>query len=189
MFQRQEIGTETARLLSGDPFNEPPIQFFRVVVGSMATFVLVLAAGLAMVTIAPKLFGYSSVVVASGSMEPTIRVADVVVIAPDDGVDLPLGTVINFDYDDTTRLHRISEVTAGGYRTSGDANRSVDSEVVTSDQVRGVGIVVVPFVGMPARWVEDGRWLRLVAFLAGLTVVMYLSRSSWMSETPTRIRT
>jgi signal peptidase I len=174
------IGRDDMRPVDGDPMAPSPTPVVRLAMNALATFVLMLALGLAIAAVAPGLLGYEPVVVVSGSMEPAIRVADVVVTTPSDGDQLTKGAVINFDNDDATLLHRITAVTDQGYRTSGDANRASDSGVVSPDRVRGVGVVVVPFVGLPALWAEQGEWLPLVALLLALVVAGYMSRSGWV---------
>lgn len=174
------IGQPGARALRGNPADAEGLPLARLVASVVATFTLVLVAGLAVTATAPRLFGYGSVVVTSGSMEPSIHKADAVVTAPSDGTGLDEGTVINFDRDGGRVLHRIALVTPNGYRTAGDANPSPDSELVRPAQVRGVGIVVVPFVGLPAVWAAEGRWLPLAAALAGLMACLYMSRGSWL---------
>ncbi len=178
-YEARAVDGDRVRVLAGDPSITAPLPVFRLVVNAIATFVVIVVAGLVVVATAPRLFGYGSVVVVSGSMEPAIRVADVVVTSPSDGADLGEGAVINFDYGDETRLHRIEAVTPQGYRTSGDANRVADSELVTPSQVRGVGIVVVPFVGLPAMWAQDRQWGRLGATLVLLVAAMSVSRARW----------
>ncbi len=167
------------RVLVGDPTVAPPLPVLRLIVNAIGTFVVVVVAGLLVAATVPRLFGYGSVVVVSGSMEPAIRVADVVVTSPSDGADLAAGAVINFDYGDETRLHRIAAVTGEGYRTSGDANRVADSGVVSPSQVRGVGIVVVPFIGLPVTWVAKGQWILLASTMVAFVGAMYVSRARW----------
>ena len=178
-FQVQHVGGEDVLLLSGDPSLVGSLPIFRLVVNAAATFILVILVGLTMAATAPRLLGYGSVVVSSGSMEPAIRVADVVVTSSTDGSDLGEGSVINFVHGDETRLHRIVEATPDGYRTIGDANRTADSDLVLPSQIQGIGIVVVPFVGMAATWVDDGQWLRLGLLLVTLVCLGYVSRSRW----------
>ena len=188
-YQVRGIGQEGVRPLTGDPTVADDLPVARLVTNAVATFILVLSLGLITAATAPRLLGFGSVVVASGSMEPAIRIADVVVIAPSDGTELGEGAVIDFDHPDGPRLHRIVAVTAAGYRTAGDANRSPDPSVVVPSQVNGVGIVVVPFVGLPKLWFDEGRWFPLVATLAVLTGALYTGRSDWadrVSRRPSR---
>lgn len=179
-FQVAPVGGDDLRVLDDDPTVERPISMPRLLANLVATFVLVLLAGLAVIASTPRLLGYRPVVVTSGSMEPAIHRADVVVTKPSDGADLRDGTVIDFVVGDDSVLHRITEVTPEGYRTAGDANRSADSTPVLPAQIRGIGVVVVPFIGLPAIWAGDGRWLHLVGLAALLVVCMYVARSRFL---------
>ncbi len=176
------IGQPGAKALPGDPMAPRALPMTRLVANAVATFTLILFAGLAVAATAPRLFGYESVVVTSGSMEPAVHKADVVVTAPSDGTDLGEGAVINFDRNGERILHRIASVTTNGYRTSGDANTTPDSELVSPGQIRGVGIVVVPFIGLPATWAAEGQWLLLAAALTGLIACLHMSRGRWLDS-------
>ena len=177
----RDLGRDQVRALAVDPL-EARVSALKVVLNTASIFVVGLVAGLVLLATAPLLFGYQPVVVISGSMEPSIKMADVVVTAPSDGVGLDSGTVINFEVDGTTRLHRISEATEGGYRTSGDANPSPDTELVAPSQVRGVGTVVVPFVGLPRLWLTEGRWFHLGAAVLVVVASLYMSRARWLDD-------
>ena len=148
----------------------------------MSTFVVVLVVGLALLATAPIMFGYEPVAVVSGSMEPAIKMADVVLTAPSDRQGLDAGTVINFEQDGTTRLHRISEVTDQGYRTVGDANPTPDTPLVAPSQIRGVGTLVIPFVGLPRLWLAEGQWLRLALAVVTVVAALYMSRARWVDD-------
>lgn len=189
-YRLRSIDGAESRDLAADPTIVPSPPVARLIVNTMGTFALVLVAGLIIAAVAPRLFGYESVVVVSGSMEPGIRVADVVVTAPTDGTNLAEGSVINFDHEDGTRLHRISAVEPDGvYRTAGDANQTPDSGTVAPAEVRGVGVVVVPFVGLPATWLQRGEWLPLGLSIAALLAAAYVSRSSWVTKNTPAIAT
>lgn len=142
----------------------------RIMLNSIGTFVSATVASLLILALAPVLFGYDSVVVASGSMGPALRTSDVVVLGRPVG-QYPVGAVIDFRTGDGSRIHRIVEVTNSGYRTKGDANATPDTELVSHDDVRGVGMMVVPFVGIPQVLVAQGLW----AQLAGLVIVLAIS--------------
>ena len=178
-YQVRDVALASPRETDRDPMVVPGVPILRLVANTVATFVLVLAAGLVVAGAAPRLFGYESVVVVSGSMSPSIRMADVVVTSPSDGLDLAEGTVINFDLEGATRLHRIEAIAEDGYRTIGDANATADSELVAPSQIRGVGVVVVPFVGLPATWFERGEWVLLGFTILALAGAVYMSRARW----------
>ena len=98
--------------------------------------------------------GWEPMVVTTGSMQPAINPGDIVLSAPpEDAVVLDAGTVITFE--DPVRpgeliTHRIDTVNEDGtYTTRGDANSSADSYEVTTDELTGVGRLLVPAVGLP----------------------------------------
>ena len=108
--------------------------------------------------------GWRSVVISSGSMSPSIRTGDVVVVAPSDGQGLSPGTVAVFSDPAVsgTVTHRIVGVNPdGSYRTKGDANPEADSTPFSPEQVVGVGRLVVPYAGLPLTWYWKGAWPKL----------------------------
>ena len=92
----------------------------------------------------PSFFGYTQAVVLSPSMEPVIRVNDLVVIHREN--DYQVDDVITFAEDGGLVTHRIIEVTEGGYITQGDANPAPDPEIEKS-AVIGCVKVVIPKAG------------------------------------------
>jgi len=119
--------------------------------------------------------GWRPVVITAGSMSPSIRAGDVILIE-DAGRQLAQGSVITFDDPvdpGQTVTHRVFEVVEGGYVTKGDANPTPDPIQVSEDQVRGAARLVVPFVGMPVLWWKTGNHLGLGAF-ALMTVLALL---------------
>ncbi len=122
-----------------------------------AAFYLLLLAWLLLFVVTPAAaLRWEPVVITSGSMAPAVRTGDVVLLEPFDGELLAPGTVIA--YQDRARggdltLHRVvGEHPAGGYRTKGDANAGADSTPVQPELVVGVGRLLVPMIGLPARW-------------------------------------
>jgi signal peptidase len=152
----------------------------RLAINAVSTFIVVITFGLVLLATAPLLFGYGSVVVVSGSMEPSIQVGDVVLTTATDASHLGIGTVINVRTPASLRLHRITAVIADGYRTKGDANGSPDSDPVTPRQIAGVGFLLVPFVGLPRVWIDHGDWLRLATCLCVLILALHTSRRAWL---------
>ena len=123
------------------PVPEPDVALWRIAVNATATFLVVFVLGLLSTATVPRLLGYDSVVVASGSMSPLIRTGDVIVTAEVGDLRLGPGAVIDFEREGETVLHRIISTTSDGYITAGDANSTPDSSVVGADSIRGVGVV------------------------------------------------
>ncbi|MCP3934558.1 MAG: signal peptidase I [Actinomycetia bacterium] len=176
-----DLGSGRAEKLGADPFKPVPVPVWRLIVSGVANFAVVLVFGLLVVSVGPALLGYRPVIVSSASMEPTIRSGDVVVTeAPSN--ELPgVGTVINFETGEGSVIHRVVSVEGSQVRTAGDANASTDPDPVSLDQVQGVGLLVVPFVGMPELWRVRGRWLWLVWGFLLFAAAIYVSRAEWLS--------
>lgn len=136
----------------------------RIVVWTFTNLTLLLAAW---VMLAWLLAGWSPVVITSGSMSPTLDAGDVVLIADDDSIGQR--DVIVFDRNDELIAHRVFAIEEDLYVTKGDANAVPDVERVDPADVVGAGRLVVPLVGLPIIWAQQGQWLPLAALglLAG----------------------
>lgn len=98
-----------------------------------------------------------SYIVASGSMEPTLEPADVVLVYHVDPGEIAVGDVITFRTQGSTfpTTHRVTEVvptndfdSGVGFRTKGDANPDVDAALLPGSQVIGR----VPVLSIPGVW-------------------------------------
>lgn len=98
-----------------------------------------------------RIFGYSFSYVPTNSMEPVIKVDDMVLFKKANYDDLKTGDIIVYrsNLDETKGMyiiHRIKEVTDDGFIMLGDNNNNiVDKEVVTSDMLIGKYIKVINF--------------------------------------------
>lgn len=128
--------------------------------------------------------GWQPIVVTTGSMTPTLRPGDVLMISehPDDTL-LGQRTVITFENqreDGELITHRVFETLPGSrrYITKGDANPSVDTDRVDPDQVVGVGQLVVPLVGLPVVWAKQGNLPALLATAVLSMAAMFIALRS-----------
>ena len=118
-------------------------------------------------------------------MGPAMRVGDILLAAPADPDDIVPGSIVVFD--DPARAgfvtHRvIGRNDEGELATKGDANGVADSTPVAADQVQGVGSLIVPFVGKPHAWAENGDWGALAACTIVLTGALWCSRWAVFDE-------
>ncbi len=150
------------------PSAEPPTDERWAALGSvlLATLYLWILAWLLVAVVVPAVgFGWSPVVITSGSMEPLIRPGDVV-LTSDPQVTVAPGTVITFEdpaRQGSLTTHRVVSVQDdGAYRTRGDANRAADSTPVPPEAVVGVGRLLVPMVGLPLLWLSGGLLLFVI---------------------------
>ena len=155
-----------------------PMALGRVLVAG----VLVTLAGLVLIAVAPRVAGWDSHVVVSGSMEPRLAPGDVVLTRQVLPQELQPGQVLLFpdpDRPDRLLLHRlVSFDDQGALVTRGDANQSNDSVPVPAAGVIGQAELRIPYVGLPAYWRLQGSWghIALVAgVLAAATVFVTCS--------------
>lgn len=99
------------------------------------------------------------VAVATGSMEPTVAVGDVVVTCPSSAENLREGDIIRYQKGATTVIHRIVACTQdenGGlaFITQGDSNNTPDADPVLPEQILGKVIFNIPKLGYLSLWMH-----------------------------------
>ena len=153
---------------------------WRLLLAGLARTVLITLGGLLFWSVVPLVLGWQPTVVMSGSMEPRIHVGDVVVTRTVPVEQLRTGHVLLVDDPTGTHarlLHRLERVSPDGALVlHGDANADPDSTPVSADAVHGVGTLRVPWVGQPAVWAANGRYLPVVLTGLGLVVLLLLAR-------------
>lgn len=96
-------------------------------------------------------------VVASGSMEPTIRIGDIIVVRGVNVEELKVGDIIVFNppepyYNGVPWVHRIISVQKVGgeiyIKTKGDANLYPDPFTITKSNIIGVVMFKIPYIGL-----------------------------------------
>lgn len=111
---------------------------------------IVILLAVAGILIVPKLVGYQSLAVLSGSMEPEISVGSIVFIKEEDPSQLKKGDVITYRLSGDTRVtHRIVEIHKEDQTilTKGDANENMDGSPVPFQNVEGKVQFHVPYLG------------------------------------------
>lgn len=94
----------------------------------------------------PSLLGYSRLVVASGSMEPTFSTGDVIFIHRQDSYEL--NDVVTFrDSSGNLVTHRLVGTSGGEFITRGDANNIEDDELLNPAQILGRYTLRIPGLG------------------------------------------
>ena len=100
----------------------------------------------------PAVLGLRSAVVLTGSMSGAIEPDDLVVTYEE--ASYAAGDIIMFRSGSHTVTHRITAVTAEGYRTRGDANNTEDAAVTPPEDVLGRVIAVIPGAGGAVRFLR-----------------------------------
>ncbi len=124
-----------------------------------------------------EIFGISVVKIATGSMEPSIRDGDYIIIEKTEAADLKEGDIICFyssDSDISGRLntHRIMEISEnGGFITKGDANKYSDEEAVSPEAVIGKYRGKLGFL----RWISSSGSADKLIFVAVAIILAAVS--------------
>jgi signal peptidase len=154
------------------------LDWFRIVVGTLARSVVVTLLGLALWAAAPAAIGWTPTTVMTGSMEPRLSPGDVVVSRPVPAEQVRAGRVLLADDPDQAghlRMHRyVQNGPDGTIITKGDANPRMDSTPIDRSAVHGVGYLRIPYVASPVLWLRSGEWARIVLAAAGLVGVLAL---------------
>ncbi len=94
----------------------------------------------------PTLFGYSWMVVLSGSMEPEISLDDLIFCKEEDSY--AVGDVVTYVRNGSMTTHRIVARGQEGFITKGDANNIEDAAPVPEDSILGRVVFAIPKVGL-----------------------------------------
>ena len=121
----------------------------------------------------PSIFGYSSLMVATGSMSGTIEEGDLIIIKDTD--DYKIGDIVTFfqDGDDIPTTHRIVNKSGedGKWITKGDANNSFDERAIAPEEILGEVVLVIPYVGTFIDWAVEGGGL---IYIIGIFLILGL---------------
>lgn len=153
---------------------------------------LVLAAlAFVFLAIGPRLLGYQTSTMLTGSMAPLINPGDVVVTVPTPITDIKVGDIICYHIpveDQRVETHRITEITPtadGGVavQTKGDANNGIDPWVATlSGKTVDKQIATVPYMGNAIRALREPMVLNTLMYGAPAILVIGMLASIWTKD-------
>jgi len=113
------------------------------------TIIIILLAMASGLLLVPRLLGYQTLAVLSGSMEPEIPVGGVVFVRETPPEELEVGDVVSFTIgNDMMATHRIIEIdrNVGTVTTQGDANEVADG-AISMDRIVGRVGFHLPYLG------------------------------------------
>lgn len=113
-------------------------------------------------TVFPMFLGFGKAIVVSGSMDPAIKVNDIVLVHKVPQARYQKGDIVTYRSDDYPVTHRIQSVTGDIVITKGDANDAADQPIKTSD-IYGKVVLVIPKLGYLLRWLKEPLGLMVLA--------------------------
>lgn len=131
--------------------------------------------------------GYSIMSVISPSMDPEYKIGDIVIIKETDASELKKGDVITFSSLDPVLqggpvTHRINNIIEENgvvkFETKGDANKVVDSDLVTEDRIYGKVQFKIPAVGKAVNLLQTNK----IAFFLIVILPMLLIMASEVKD-------
>ncbi|WP_157103693.1 signal peptidase I [Nocardia harenae] len=147
-------------------------------VQSVLSWLLLFAlAGLLVVTIVlPLVVGGHRFTILTGSMKPAYPPGTLVVVRPEEPVDLAVGTPITYQIRSgapevvTHRIVQLRRTADGeiGFVTRGDANRADDEQIVRPEQIRGAVWYSIPYLGYVNNWFSGPKRTYTIAVLVVL---------------------
>lgn len=129
-----------------------------------------------------SIFGYKAYIVTTDSMNPNIKVGDIIIVKHTEEEKLEVGDIITFKRKNgvriTHRITEISETTEGEkeYVTKGDNNNLEDVEKVKYDKIEGSKVLKIPYFGKIILLLQDEVYLILIIIII-LLICLYLQKS------------
>lgn len=146
----------------------------RKICNILSTFLLVCLAVAAALLLLPRILGFETLAVLSGSMEPEISVGEIVYVRDVEPEELEAGDILTYRIGGNTMVtHRIVEADKVNklFITKGDANEATDSSPVTYDQVVGKVYFHVPCLGYISIYMRTSLG---IAAICGVVFVMLI---------------
>ena len=139
--------------------------------------VIAVALGATAILVVPRLLGWQTVTVMSGSMAPAYAVDAELALAPVSPADIRVGDVIAFqpEADRSMITHRVVAIEnrAGSltFVTKGDANEDPDTNPVVASAIRGRVVFGVPQLGLFVRTIHNPIGFAALLVVPGLLLI------------------
>lgn len=149
----------------------PSRRSWGAIAGYLWIGILVVFALLVFVLVTPW-SPYRAYAVRSGSMSPTLKVGDVILVGPPPAT-LKEGMIVSFQSgENELTTHRIVGIMKGNYlQTKGDANEEPDANPVPLDIVKKAFILRIPYLGYVGHFIRTPLgWLLFVITPAALII-------------------
>lgn len=122
----------------------------KKICGFLSGILLLILAVLAVLLLGPRIMGYQSMAVLTGSMEPAYPVGSLIYVKEVEPETLETGDVITYQLSgDTVVTHRIVEIHKDTQEvvTKGDANETNDGNPIPYEAIVGKADFNIPYLG------------------------------------------
>lgn len=165
------------------------IRLARRAVGLLGIALLAVLVAFSLFTHIAEIIGDQLFVVGGGSMEPSIPIGSLVVVARTDPMTVAVGDVVTIRADNgvvvTHRIARLVDVAAGRFfELKGDANQSPDGSLVPARAMLGVVQGYLPYAGYAQAFLSSGSGEIATLAVLGALFLGYLLLE--MIERPAR---
>lgn len=147
---------------------------FKKICGVLSTIILIILAVLAALMLLPRAFGFQTMAVLTGSMEPNYHVGSLIYVKDISFDNLQVGDVVTYKIaEDTVVTHRIVEINSEDKTviTKGDANQDNDGNPVSENQIVGKAHYCIPALGLIAIYSKTPIGIGVVC---GILIVILL---------------
>lgn len=152
----------------------------RLWAAASTTLLVVLGVFALFAIVVPLLLGAQTYTVLTGSMRPTMPPGTLIGVKPVDVDRIRIGDVITYQLESglpAVVTHRVVSLSQTGdgrrtLRTQGDDNSAPDEDAVLPEQVRGVVVYSVPYLGYPGSLVT-GETRSVFVIVLGTAVLVY----------------
>lgn len=129
----------------------------------------------------PNFFGIKTYTIISGSMEPELKIGDIVIVKETTENDINVGDIISFRKGQRVITHRVIDIKKKDqkytYVTQGDNNNVEDKEDIKFNMIEGKVIKRIPFLGKISQLMQGKNAIIFIA----LIIYIYYSHSCKIS--------
>jgi signal peptidase len=160
----------------------------KSVTATASTLLVLAVAAFLLLAIGPRVLGYQTSTMLTGSMSPLINPGDVVVTKPAPAEEIRVGDIITYHIpveDQRVETHRVTDVIPNpdgtiAVRTKGDANNGADpwTATITGPTVDR-HVLTVPYVGTAIRALREPIVLNTLMYGAPAILVIGMLASIW----------
>ncbi len=134
----------------------------RITIFTKISYILTFCFCITLISFMLGIFKYEPITILSNSMVPKFARGDVVIykkLNKNELQKIPRNSIIVYQKDGQNIVHRIvdriKENETIKYKTKGDSNNTADRNLVGADQIKGIYIIHIKYIGFPSVWLYE----------------------------------